>query len=188
MFSDDYDNILPFADCELTTDVYIDLPIFQKPKYKNKTKTKRPFNENKTKTKRPVNEKNTYSRSKLSYIYFENTEDENNFLTFIPYTGPSNTLHLARRLYLPQLTPNNTNDSTASFQRFIQDYDRTISSLSSLETMSRSIYLRFGISYITKAGALINQSIPLKDFIILQNRGLSLFKIKFRRKYFFYFS
>jgi hypothetical protein len=163
MSSDNGDNILPFADCELETNVHIDLPVFQKSKYNNKKKKS---------TKQQSNEKNITSWRTLSYIYFENTKEENNFLTFIPYTGPSNTLHLGRHLYLPQLISNTTNDSTVSFQRFIGDYDRIITSLtSSSETMSLSIYLRFGILYLLKVNSAIVQPISLNDFIILRNRG-----------------
>jgi len=169
-------NPLPFADCELTTDVHVDLPIFQKSKYNHRTKTKKKLI--KQQQQQQSNEKDINLQNKLSYIYFENTEEENNFLTFLPYTGPSNTLHLGRSLYLPQLISKTTNNSTAGFQRFIRDYDRTITSLtSSLETMSLSIYLRFGISYIIRMASMVDQSIPLKDFTTLRNQGFIL-KIK----------
>ncbi len=160
-------NILPFADCELATEFNVDLPIFQKSIYNKKTKTKK-----KSTKQKKSNEKYINPQTSLSHIYFENTEEKNNFLKFIPYTGPSNTLHLGRQLYLPQLISNTPNDSTVSFQQFIEDYDRVITSLtSSLETMSLSIYLRFGISYIIHT-TMANQSIPLQDFALLRNQGL----------------
>jgi hypothetical protein len=154
----DYDaNVLPFADCELATDdVHVDLPVFKKTK-------KKPI-----KKKQQSNGKDNNSRNTISYIYFENSKEENNFLTFIPYTGPSNTMHLGRRLYLPQLISNIPNDSTISFQHFIRDYNRIITSL---EDMSLAIYIRFGISYILRLDSMLDKSISLKDFSNLRNRG-----------------
>jgi len=152
-------DILPFADCEFVTDVHVDLPVYQKTK---KTK-KKPI-----KQQQQSNEKDTNSRNTISYIYFENTEEENNFLTFIPYTGPSNTMHLGRRLYLPQLISNTSNDSTVSFQRFIRDYHRI---MTTLEDMPLAIYIRFGISYILRLNPMLDKSISLKDFSIRRNRG-----------------
>jgi len=149
-------NVLPFADCELATDVHVDRPVFEKTKKKS------------IKQKQQSNKKNNNSRNTISYIYFENSEEENNFLTFIPYTGPSNTMHLGKRLYLPQLISNIPNDSTISFQHFIRDYNRIITSL---DDMSLAIYIRFGISYILRLGSMLDKSISLKDFSILRNRG-----------------
>lgn len=184
MSSNDIDNhdvdILPFADCELATDVQLDVSIYPKSK-SNNHKTKKKFN----KQEQPKKTDNN-SRYTVSYIYFENTDEENNFITLIPYTGPSNTLHLGRSLYLPQLISNNQNKSDVSFQRFIRNYDQTIASLtssSSSETIPLSIYIRFGISYITRA-AIPDYSISLQDFTDLQNRSLTNKHVSF----FYFFS
>ncbi|CAF0842536.1 unnamed protein product [Rotaria sordida] len=167
-------NVLPFADCEIATDVHLDRAISQLSKHNKNTKTrqksrKRRFNDTN-------NDKDINLYNALSCIYFENAEEENNFLKFIPYTGPSNTLHLGQHLYLPQLISNTTNDSKFSFQRFIQDYDQTAITFltSSLDTMSLSIYLRFGISYITKIDRTSDESMSLRDFTILRTRGKKL--------------
>lgn len=170
MSLDDVDNhdanCLPFADCELAIDVHPNVTVFQKAKY-NKRKTTKKKSE-----KQQSNEKTNNSHGVLSYVYFENTENENNFLTLIPYTGPSNTIHLNRHLYLPQLTTTSAKDSTISFQRFIQDYDHVTTSLvPSLETMTLSVYLRFGISYIIRADTMHNQPLPLREYAALRNRG-----------------
>jgi hypothetical protein len=163
-------NFLPFADCELAIDVHPDLPLFQKSTFNKKIKRK--TNPKERQSKATTHEKNTNLRNTTSYIYFENTEKENNFLTFISYTGPSNTSHLGTSLYLPQLISNPANDSTVCFQKFIEDYDRTIVSLTpSLETMSLSVYLRFGILYTIPADTIRNQTMPLKDFTSFVNEG-----------------
>jgi hypothetical protein len=163
MSLDNDDNVLPFADCGFEPDVPLDPPVFQNSKYKAKKKWR----------KQPSNETKNNSHNTESHIYFENTEEENNFLTLIPYTGPRNTSHLQKHLYLPQLTSNSASDSTISFQHFIQDYDRKITSLTpSLETMPLSIYLRFGISYIIRANVTHGQPLSLREFTDLRNQGL----------------
>jgi hypothetical protein len=176
---DNYDsNALPFADSEFTTDVRPVIHDFQKSKWnkktKNKSQKKQPFNE-------ATNDQNINLRNNLSYIYFENSQEENNFLSFIPYTGPSNTLHLGRHLYVPQLISTTIKDSMVNVQRFINDYDQTIVSITpTLETMSLSIYLRFGISYIIRADPTLEQPLSVRDFATLRNRGFYLeSKIKF---------
>lgn len=174
MFSGDdgnYDNnILPFADYEIVTDVHLDLPISEKSKHHHhKTRTK------KKSTKHQSNATDHNLRHTTPHIYFENTTEENNFLSFIPYTGPSNTLHLGRYLYLPQLISNNTNDLTVSSERFIREYDEAITSFtSSSPTMSLSIYLRFGILYIIPKKSMLDQTMPLRDFTDFRNRGFLL--------------
>ncbi|CAF0983164.1 unnamed protein product [Rotaria sp. Silwood1] len=166
-------NVLPFADCEIATDVYLDRAISQISKRHNNKKTHK--KSNKRQSNDTNNEQYTNLQNTVSCIYFESTEEENNFLKFIPYTGPSNTLHLGRLLYLPQLISHISNDLKISFQRFIQDYDRTIASITpSLETLSLSIYLRFGISYIAKLDIMPDEPMSLRDFTIFRNRGKKL--------------
>jgi hypothetical protein len=171
MFLDDdgnYDsNILPFADCEIVTDVHRDLPVSEKSKHYHKTKTKKKSN------KQQSNVTDLNLRNISPHVYFENTTEENNFLSFIPYTGPSNTLHLGRCLYLPQLISNNTDDLTVSSQRFIREYDQTIMSLtsSSSKTMSLSIYIRFGILYVIPESSMFDKTMSLRDFNDFRNRG-----------------
>ncbi|CAF4119317.1 unnamed protein product, partial [Rotaria sp. Silwood2] len=166
-------NVLPFADCEIATDVHLDHAVSQILKHHNKTKTHKKSKQQQSNDNNK--EKGLNLQNTPSSIYFENTTQDNNFLTFIPYTGPSNTLHLGRRLYLPQLMSNTENDLNISFQRFIQDYDRTIASLTPLlETMSLSIFLRFGISYVSQIDITSDEPILLRDFAILRNRGKKL--------------
>ncbi|CAM4744630.1 unnamed protein product [Rotaria magnacalcarata] len=167
------DDVLPFADYEIVAEVHVDRPTFHGSKHSNITRL------SKKSRKKQSNVDSNKGPAKLHYaassVYFENTQEENNFIKFIPYTGPSNTLHLGKSLYLPQLISNTTDDSTASFQRFIQDYDRVIESLtSSLENVSLSVYLRFGISYITKMDTTRDQSMSLRDFSILRIQGHKL--------------
>ena len=172
MLSDNDDNheanVLPFAELEIATDVHIDHAASHKWKNNDRKIIKR-----KSKKQQPnvaYNEKVQYV---LSHIYFENMEEENNLVKFVPYTGPSNTLHLSSNLYIPQLISNAPGDLTINFQNFIRDYDRTIESLSPMfGHTSLSIYLRFGISYIRNMDTSLEQTMTIKDFIFLRTRGL----------------
>ncbi|CAF1095000.1 unnamed protein product [Adineta steineri] len=168
-FDNDDNKQLPFADYEFPTDITVDRKPVDKSKRNHKRRKPKGQQLNLTN-----NEKDPNAYKKLTYVYFENTQEENNFITFIPYIGPSNTLHLGTNLYLPQLISNPSQDSTISSQHFIKDYDETITSLTpSLETMPLSIYIRFGISYILKHNRLDNQPISLKEFLYLRNQNKS---------------
>jgi hypothetical protein len=167
----DGDNKLPFADFEIPTDVHLDLPIPEKSKHHHHHKNRAKRNPAKHQPK--TTDQNF--RYTPTHLYFENTTEENNFLSFIPYTGPSNTSHLGRSLYLPQLISNDTNDLNLGFHRFTREYDDAINSFkSSTTTMSLSIYLRFGILYIISPSSKLNQTMSIQDFTDHRTRGFIL--------------
>lgn len=165
------DNVLPFADYEIASDVHLDIPNAHKSQYNNKKKGVRRSRKKLVQNVSNQNDANVHKT--VTHIYFENAEEENNFIKFAPYTGPSNTTHLSRRLHLAQLTSNTSDNSIINFPYFFRDYDRIIESLTSLsESMSLSIYLRFGISYIIKTDVISDEEISLRDFVLLRNKGM----------------
>ena len=156
------EEILPFADCEIESNVDLKLP-----STKRTTFARRP--------KQKSNSNVSNNSGDNSYLYFENAENDSDLLVFAPYTGPSNTSHLSNNLSIPQLlSASSTHDSTHSLQNFLYDYDKKLTSLkTTLETMTLLIYIRFGIFYITHSNLSNNQSIPVKEFTFLRNRGLN---------------
>ncbi|CAF0973958.1 unnamed protein product [Adineta ricciae] len=161
------EEILPFADCEIEGNVDLKLPSTKRPKFARRPKQK----SNSNVTNKPGDN---------FYVYFENAENDSDLLVFAPYTGPSNTSHLSISLSIPQLlSATSANDSTRSLQHFLYDYDKKLTSLkTNLETMTLSIYIRFGIFYITHSNLSNGQSIPVKVFTFLRNRGVK-FKSSF---------
>ena len=172
MLSNDVDNHeennLPFVDCEIATDVYLEE--FHPTKSKSKKKYSRPRKQQQQQQK--SNQPKQYSQSPLSYIYFENSSQENNLLSFIPYNGPSNTSHLNRRLFLPQLISTTNSDASISAKRFIHEYDRSVAVMTSSSAIPVSIYLRFGILYAVRTNSIVDQTIPLQEFLYLRHRGI----------------
>lgn len=143
----------PFAN--LTVETYV--PIYHS---KSKKKPKKP------------NESMPWNRSN---IYFENSTKENDFIKLVPYIGPSNTMHLNQSLYLPQLIPNEQqqqHDLSNILKCFTTDYEQITESYT---PSSYSVYIRFGISYITRAASsLINEKIPFKHYLYARNHGKEL--------------
>ncbi|UJR20669.1 hypothetical protein I4U23_023790 [Adineta vaga] len=164
MSLDKNEDLFPFADYEFPTDIHPDLSLFQKPKHHLKTRKK-------PKDDTHSGNCNTLNHS-VFYLYFEHTNKEKNFLVLSSYTGPSNTLHLGKNLYIPRLISTTASDSSISFHRFVDDYDRTIELIKpSLQTMPLSVYIRFGILYGIRTNLTPDQPISLTDFTLLRNRG-----------------
>lgn len=165
-------NILPFAECEITADAHLDSPVFQKSQNNSKSRKRnrsKNWQSNDTTNHGVINVQNT-----VSYVYFENMEEDDNHVAFIPYTGPCNTMHLGTRLYLPQLIPNTANDLEIDFQRFIENYDKIIQHMTaSSNSMTLSVYLRFGISYVLQLNSPSDQTLPLREFIGIRRQGTS---------------
>ena len=86
--------------------------------------------------------------------------------------GPSNTLHLSKELYLPQLIKKNNIDPMINQQQFQNDYNQISSRVSMSSNRSISIFIRFGIMYLIKTKTTFEQCLTLKDFVNGQNRGL----------------
>lgn len=172
MLSNDVDNHeennLPFADCEIATDVYLEEFHPVKPESKSKKNHSRSRRQQQQKSNHPKQ----HLQTPLSYLYFENSAEENNLLSFIPYSGPSNTSHLNRRLFLPQLISTTNSDSSISAKRFLQEYDQAVRVMTSSSTIPVSIYLRFGILYAIRTNSNVDQTISLREFLFLRHRGM----------------
>ena len=107
-----------------------------------------------------------------SVVLFEHSQETNNTISLVSYTGPCNTAHLHRQLYIPQLVSTKNADSSVPFNRFVQAYEQAVQAMTpTLNEVKVSMYLRFGISYIIYADTMIDRTLRLKDFISLRNRG-----------------
>lgn len=170
MLSNDVDNhkenTLPFVDCEIATDVYLEDHHPVKSRSKSKKKHSR--------TRQQQQQVKQHSQTPSSYVYFENSIEENNILSFILYTGPSNTSHLNRRLFLPQLTTPTSGDSSVSANRFVREYDQAVEAMTTSSTLPVSIYLRFGILYIIRINPTVDQTMSLREFLFLRHRSMLL--------------
>lgn len=112
------------------------------------------------------------SSSGKYFIYFESSKDMNDGLVFIPHTGPSNTLHLDKQLYLPQLSMKNQMDSTTIRQQFLIDYNEICKDVKVSSEVSLGIYIRFGMMYLIQNKNPVPQCFTLKDFVDSRNRSL----------------
>ena len=165
--NDDIDS-LPFADSEIATEIEVDQFRPRRSEhghYRLKRRSKR--NQSNV---RPTDESSQIFYA-LSSSYFEHSQDENSTVSLVPYTGPSNTLHLRKRLYVPQLTSPSDSASPVDVQNFVQDYDRRMNILTS-SFGSLCIFLRFGISYVIHCDESLPRLMSLKDYTDLRNQGL----------------
>lgn len=174
------DTLLPFADYDFAIDTEPSPEQIPKATYRPHKK-KKPYSN-------PADNKRMIKYAVPSYIYFENTDEENNRITLIPYTGPRNTNHLGNHLYLPQVVSINTANSSVAFQHFVEDYTRTITSMqSATPALPISIYLRFGIFYILQPRVRLDRTISLRDFILLRAEGLFSATYSFTSQDFLFF-
>ena len=163
---------LPFAGSEIATEIEVDQFRPQHSKYGHKRLRHR--SKGNQSSVRPSDETNQISYAPSS-IYFEHCQDENSTVSLVPYTGPSNTSHLSKRLYVPQLTSPRDTESPINLQNFIQDYDRRINILTSASaSRSLCIFLRFGISYVVHCDESLSRLMSLKDYTHLRKEGLHL--------------
>ena len=169
------DEALPFAECEIATDVHHERSTIAKAKYHGKGKGKGKSKKTKTTQAQPVNAKQYFGNT-VSNVYLDNCAEENNIVSFVSYTGPSNTSHLHRRLYVPQLLTMN-DELVTPRERFTQDYNEIIASLAPASpTITFSIYIRFGIFYVITSDSILDQTISLRDFLVLRNRSSSPYR------------
>lgn len=171
MLSDDH-NPLPFQNNEIE-DLYSDAPT----SYKRKQKRKKPKRDKQQQIVQPFTriKNDDNNLAKIYYIYFERNQDENDLLSFVTYTGPSNTIHLNKQLYLPQLKSTIRDDSVDTRQRFVNDYNQTCSTITTSADTSFAVFIRFEMMYLVKTGLNLQQSVTVKDFINPKNRGLFSF-------------
>lgn len=162
---------LPFADVEYSIEV--DSEIHQTPYLHKEFGVKNKSRSSKHRAKRDTNIKNKDPPAwYASFVLFEHSQEANNTVSLFPYTGPCNTAHLHRQLYLPQLVSTKNTDSSVPFNRFVQAYEQAAQAMAPTSNeVKLSMYLRFGISYIIYADTMIDQTLRLKDFIALRNRG-----------------
>lgn len=164
------DSALPFADLELTPD----------PLEKSNTGRK-VFDEEVSHRKQRRTNQQSKSQSTeekvrfdgaLSKCYFENAENENSYLALVPYTGPCNTTHLHRQLYLTQIESKKHNLSSYYIDTFLQHYNDVFQSMKSMPNdVTIRAFLRVGILYTNKADSLHDPSLRIKDFLYYRKGG-----------------
>ena len=164
------DETLPFADVDFP--VKVDSEVHQIANSQRGHGRQNNFRTAKHRPK-PVNKDDkALFYSNASSLFFEHSQKENNILSLVPYTGPSNTVHLRRQLYLPQLLSPEQNDSSVAFERFVRAYEQVVQSMALLSSDTKVVmYLRFGISYVIYSDTMIDRTLPLKHFLALRARS-----------------
>ena len=161
------EDALPFADCESIDEktaerqTSVDAPSNNVPKKDKKS------------TKRYDKPEKLFIDKFLSRCYFENADQDNNRLTMVPYTGPCNTNHLERQVYVPQIESKRTDSTLSSeMEKFFSDYNQTIEATKSLpEEIVARAFIRVGIAYLTRSDSLANETLTIKDFLYYRNRA-----------------